>query len=121
MTTIPNETNELLAPMTRKTLWAVLSTAKVPSAEMEPHAPAHLRYMNGLEAQGLLRGSGPFIVPGVVVGNGLPIFNVPDEADVRRLMAEEPLTKLGMRTYTVHKWEMREEEFRSICSFRSRR
>jgi NADPH-dependent ferric siderophore reductase len=26
----------------------------------------------------------------------------------RRLMDEEPLTKLGMRTYSVHKWELRE-------------
>lgn len=103
-----NETSALLAPMIKKTLWAVLTTAKVPSAEMEPHAVEHLRYMNSLESKGLLWGSGPFIVPGVVVDDGLTIFNVPDEADVHHLMAEEPLTKLGMRTYNVHKWELRE-------------
>lgn len=103
-----NETSALLAPMIKKKLWVVLSTAKVSSAEMEPHAPEHLRYMNSLEAKGLLWGSGPFIVPGMAVGDGLTIFNVPDEADVHHLMAEEPLTKLGMRTYNVHKWELRE-------------
>jgi len=64
--------------------------------------------MNNLEERGVLWGSGPFIVPGCLVGNGLTIFNVSEEADVHRLMAEEPLTKLGLRTYTVHKWELRE-------------
>jgi uncharacterized protein len=102
------ETTALLASMIRKTLWVVLSKAKVSSAEMEPHAPEHLRYMNELEAQGRLWGSGPFIMPGVVVGDGLTIFDVADEAEVHRLMADEPLTKLGMRTYTVHRWELRE-------------
>lgn len=94
--------------MIKKMLWAVLTTARVSSAEMEPHAPEHLGYMNGLEAKGLLWGSGPSVVPGTLVGDGLTIFNVPDEADVHRLMAQEPLTKLGMRTYTVHRWELRE-------------
>src|ERR1700742_1958398 len=44
----------LLAPMIKKPLWVVLTTAQVPSAEMEPHAPEHLRYMNELEEQGVL-------------------------------------------------------------------
>jgi hypothetical protein len=56
----------------------------------------------------VLWGSSPFIVPGCVVGNGLTIFNVPEEAEVHRLMAEEPLTKLGLRAYAVHEWELRE-------------
>lgn len=61
--------------------------------------------MNSLEDSGVLWGSGPFIVPGRVVGNGLTILNITEEADVHRLMAEEPLTKLVLRTYTVHKWK----------------
>jgi uncharacterized protein len=102
------ETAALLAPMISKTLWVVLSTAEVPSAQMEPHAPEHLHYMNDLEARGLVWASGPFIVPGRVVGDGLTIFNVPEETDVHRLMQEEPLAKRAMRTYTVHRWELRE-------------
>jgi hypothetical protein len=54
------ETSSLLAPMIKKTLWAVLSTARVSCAEMEPHAAEHLRYMNSLEAKGLL---GEFLRP----------------------------------------------------------
>ena len=69
---------------------------------MGPHAP------NDLEAQGLVWASGPFIVPGRVVGDGLTIFNVPEETDIHRLMQKEPLTKKGMRTYTAHRWELRE-------------
>jgi hypothetical protein len=38
----------LITPMIKKTLWVVLSTAQAPSAEMEPYAPDHLRYMNDL-------------------------------------------------------------------------
>ena len=108
MLTAAQEVSALLAPMIRKTLWVVLSTAQVSSAEMEPHALEQLRYMMGLEEQGALWGSGPFITPGRIAGDGLTIFNVPEETDVHRLMAEEPLTKLGLRTYTVRKWELRE-------------
>jgi hypothetical protein len=50
--TASQETSDLLAPMIKKTLWAVLSTAKVSSAEVESHAAQHLHYMNGLEAKG---------------------------------------------------------------------
>jgi uncharacterized protein len=103
-----SEIATLLQPMVKKVLWVVLSTARVPSSEMEPHAPAHLEYMNRLEQQGLLWGSGPFVVPGVTVGDGLTIFNVATEADARKLMDAEPLTSLGMRTYEIHKWELRE-------------
>jgi uncharacterized protein len=102
------EAAALIAPMIRKSLWVVLSKAVVPSAQMEPHAPEHLRYMNGLEEQGRLWASGPFVQPGVLVGDGLTIFNASNEEDVHRLMQQEPLTKLGMRTYSVHRWELRE-------------
>jgi uncharacterized protein len=102
------EAATLIAPMIRKSLWVVLSKSVVPSAQMEPHAPEHLRYMNGLEEQGRLWASGPFVQPGVLVGDGLTIFNVSDEEDVHRLMQQEPLTKRGMRTYSLHRWELRE-------------
>jgi uncharacterized protein YciI len=103
-----SEVTTLIRPMIRKNLWAVLSTARVSSEQMEPHAAEHLRYMNALEAKGVLWASGPFVVPGVIVGDGLTIFNVPEEADVRRLMDVEPLTSLGLRTYQIRKWELRE-------------
>jgi uncharacterized protein len=105
---LQQEIATLLQPMIKRSLWVVLSTATVSSPQMEPHAPEHLKYMNGLEVRGLLWASGPFVVPGVTVGDGLTIFNVPTEADVRQLMDAEPLTRLGMRKYQIHKWELRE-------------
>ena len=108
MTSTSEQTASLLASMIKKSLWVVLTKAQAPSAEMEAHAPAHLRYMNGLEEKGVLWGSGPFVTPGRVVGDGLTIFNVALEAEVHHLMDEEPLTKLGLRSYSVRKWELRE-------------
>ena len=57
--------------MIKKTLWVVLVKAQASSAEMEPHAPEHLRYMSDLEDKGVLWGSGPFVTPGRVVSDGL--------------------------------------------------
>jgi uncharacterized protein YciI len=108
MSTAAQDVSALLAPMIRQKLWAVLTKAQASSAEMEPHASEHLRYMMSLEEQGVLWGSGPFVAHDRVVGDGLTIFNVREEAEVRRLMAEEPLTKRGLRTYTLHRWELRE-------------
>jgi uncharacterized protein len=103
-----HETAALLAPMLRRALWVVLTQPQASSALMEPHAPAHLEYMSELEATGVLWASGPFLVPGATIGAGLTVFNVSEEAEVHRLMREEPLTKLGLRTYEVHRWELRE-------------
>jgi uncharacterized protein len=105
---VSQEVGALLAPMIKRPLWVVLNSRKASSSEMEPYVAEHLDYMNKLEERGLLWGSGPFIEPGVVVGDGLTIFNVAEEADVHKLMAEEPLVKRGLRSYSVRKWELRE-------------
>jgi uncharacterized protein YciI len=68
----------------------------------------HLRYMNDLEDRGLLFASGPFVQEGGVVGDGLTILNTSDEAEARRLMENEPLTKRGVRSFELRKWELRE-------------
>jgi uncharacterized protein YciI len=84
---------------------------------MGPYVAEHLQYKNGLDEQGLLWGSGPFIEPGVVVGDGLTIFNVAEEADVHKLMAEEPLVKHGLRSYSVRKRDWRRNDFHRSISF----
>jgi uncharacterized protein len=108
MLPVSQEVSALLAPMIKRPLWVVLNSRKASRSEMKPYVAEHLQYMNGLEEQGLLWGSGPFIETGVVVGDGLTIFNVAEEADVHKLMAEEPLVKRGLRSYSVRKWELRE-------------
>jgi uncharacterized protein len=60
-----------------------------------------------LEAEGRLWASGPFVVPGVLVGDGLTILQADTEEDARALMDAEPLTNLNLRTYELHLWERR--------------
>ena len=98
----------LLEPMLKQRLFVALSTARASAEEMLPHVAEHLEYMNGLEARGLLFASGPFIESGVLVGDGLTILQTETIEEARSLMEAEPLVRLGMRTYDLRPWELRE-------------
>jgi uncharacterized protein YciI len=99
---------DLLSAMIRKTLYAVISRVNAAPEEILPHVVDHLTYMDGLEAKGLLWASGPFVQPGVLVGDGLTIFRTASLEEARQLIEDEPLTKLNLRTYEIHPWELRE-------------
>ena len=64
--------------------------------------------MNDLEAKGPLFASGPFIEPGVLVGDGLTILRTNTLEGARTLMENEPLIKMGLRTFDLRPWELRE-------------
>jgi len=98
----------LFAPMLKKPLFVALSGAVASAEAIRPFIADHLRYMNTLEASGALFASGPFVQPGVVVGDGLTILNTSNEADARRWMDDEPLIKRGLRSYDWRRWELRE-------------
>ena len=100
--------NALLAPMLKQRLYVAFSTAVASAEDMFPHVADHLEYMNDLEAKGLLFGSGPFIQPGVLVGDGLTILQTKTIEEARILMENEPLIKLGLRKFDLHPWELRE-------------
>jgi uncharacterized protein YciI len=102
------EIGALLAPMLKKVLFVALSKAVVPGDRMLPYVAEHLRYMNELEERGILFASGPFVQEGVLVGDGLTILRAESLDHARHLMEEEPLIKLGMRTFDLRKWELRE-------------
>ena len=97
-----------LAPMLKQRLYVAFSTAVASAEEMFPHVADHLEYMNGLEAKGLLFGSGPFIQPGFLVGDGLTILQTKTIEEARTLMENEPLIKLGLREFDLRPWELRE-------------
>jgi uncharacterized protein YciI len=103
-----NEIETLLAPMVKKTLYVAISRAISTSEDMLPFVAEHLRYMNELERRGVLFGSGPFVQPGVIVGDGLTILRADSIEGARLLMEEEPLIKRGMRTFDLRQWELRE-------------
>jgi len=105
---IQDEITALLAPMLKKTLFVALSRAVAPAEAMRSFIADHLRYMNELEARGALFASGPFVQPGVIVGDGLSILNTNDEEAARRWMDDDPLIKRGLRSYDLQQWEQRE-------------
>jgi uncharacterized protein len=103
-----NKIAALLAPMLKQRLFVALSSARASADQMLPHVAEHLDYMNSLEAKGLLFASGPFIQPGVLVGDGLTILQTDTIEEARALMENEPLIKLGFRTFDLRPWEFRE-------------
>jgi len=98
----------LLTPMLKQRLYVAFSTAVASPEEMFPHVADHLEYMNDLEAKGLLFGSGPFLQPGVLVGDGLTILQTKTIEEAQTLMENEPLIKLGLRKFDLRPWELRE-------------
>jgi uncharacterized protein len=103
-----NKIAALLAPMLKQRLFVALSTARARAEQMLPHVAEHLDYMSSLEAKGLLFASGPFIQPGLLVGDGLTILQTNTVEEARALMENEPLIKLGLRTFDLRPWELRE-------------
>jgi|SRR5271170_4300529 len=109
---MPNNTNkavaELLAPMLKKTLFVAISRVAAPPSAIEPFVAEQLAYMDGMEAQGRLWASSPFVEEGVLVGDGLMILSTSTIEEARQAMEEEPLIKRGLRTFELRKWELRE-------------
>ncbi|MDX3851725.1 YciI family protein [Streptomyces sp. AK02-01A] len=99
----------LLTPMARKRLFAAINRKVAEDAEITPYVADHLRYMIDLERRGLLWASGPFVEPGVQVGDGLTILNTGTVDEARELLAEDPLCRRGLRTFEgPFPWELRE-------------
>jgi uncharacterized protein len=98
----------LLAPMLKQRLFVALNRAQASAEEMLSHVTEHLEYMNSLEEKGVLFASGPFIQPGVLVGDGLTILQTETFEEARTFMENEPLIKLGFRTFDLRPWELRE-------------
>jgi uncharacterized protein YciI len=111
------EVTSLLAPMVRHRYFALLKRALVSADEMEPHLALHLRYWLTVELQGKLFGSGPFVVPGQSVGDGLTIVRAVDEAQARAIGEGDPLYAMGMRTFDLREWELREGGIRLTLRF----
>jgi uncharacterized protein len=99
---------ELLAPMMKKMLFVAISRVAAPASAIEPFVAEHLAYMNGLEAEGRLWASGPFIEEGVLAGDGLTILSTGSIEEARQCLEDESLIKRGLRTFELRKWELRE-------------
>ncbi|MFE4174067.1 YciI family protein [Streptomyces sp. NPDC056909] len=109
MSTMDETVEQLLAPMTRKRLFVAINRKTAEDAEIAPYVAEHLRYMVELERRGLLWASGPFVEPGVQVGDGLTILNTDSLDEARELLTDEPLCQRGLRSFDgPFPWELRE-------------
>ena len=97
----------LIARMLRRKLYAVFWNAPDPS-RMAPHLAAHLDYTIGLEKQGLLFASGPFVGEGAPPGGGMTILRAENLAAARRLAEADPFVLAGVRGFEIREWVLNE-------------
>jgi uncharacterized protein YciI len=91
-------------------LFVALSRSLVPAAELEPTLSAHLDFMFGLEARGVLFASGPFTdTPGA----GMSIVRAASADDARAILAADPWIVAGLRAFELHPWEIKEGTVRA--------
>ncbi|MFF4750438.1 YciI family protein [Streptomyces sp. NPDC002514] len=104
-----HDVEQLLAPMIKKRLYAAVNRRVAAPEVITPYVADHLRYMTDLEERGLLWASGPFVEPGVQVGDGLTILNTATADEAVTLLRNEPLARRGLRTFDgPFLWELRE-------------
>lgn len=63
---------------------------------------AHMDNINRMAASGKLNVAGPFLDGGDL--RGIFIFDSGDEAEVKRLVENDPAVKAGRLTYEIHPW-----------------
>jgi uncharacterized protein YciI len=91
-----------------KRLWVALAKAVGSQEVIASHVANHLQWMKDMEARGKIWASGPFPKEGILVEDGMTILDASNEGEARSLMDQEPLTKLGLRTYELYPWDLRE-------------
>jgi uncharacterized protein YciI len=97
---------KIIEPNLRKRFHVAFYSLVAPEAEVVAHIPEHLHYMEQIEEEVFL--SGPLVVEGHLVGEGMTIFRSADKDKVQALLANEPFIRRGLRRYTLKQWEVRE-------------
>jgi uncharacterized protein YciI len=106
MSDLMDEIQQLIKPNLRKRLYVAFSYPVAPVEEIVPHIPEHLRYMMEFEDQVFL--SGPFIMEGQLVGEGMTVLHASSAEEAARFMENEPFIKRGLRRFELKVWELRE-------------
>ncbi len=91
--------------------WLILSTPApgTDQAAIDAHVAEHITWLLELERQDVLFASGPLLSgPGVGPGSGVTVLRVPDEDAARRIAADDPFVRAGLRTFDVHQWRLNE-------------
>lgn len=117
------EAKELLTGMLRRTLYVVHSE---PADGVSPesgaaHFDAHLRHLIEWERQGVLFGGGPILADGAVTPRAMYILRADSLDDARRIAADEPMHRAGVRTFTIDEWLLNEGRVSVTIDFSTQR
>ena len=107
----PVDASRLLA----RDYWLILSTptAGADQAAIDAHVEEHIAWLLALERDDVLFVSGPLLSgPGTGPGSGATAVRAADEDAARRIAADDPFVRAGLRTFEVHRWRLNEG---SIC------
>ena len=104
---------DVIAPATRgtldRTLYVAISRLLAPKEQLAAQLPAHLEFMIGLEARGVLFASGPSFAPdGIGTGAGLTIVRAGSLDQARAILDQDPFVVAGLRTFDPHEWHLME-------------
>ncbi|NJK72789.1 MAG: hypothetical protein HC926_06010 [Synechococcaceae cyanobacterium SM2_3_60] len=81
--------------------WFVkLETGLVPKAKFDAHVPAHLAYVDQLNAQGHQAQTGYWRER----GGGMLLFQAQDYAEALAIVEADPLVQAGLVSYALHEW-----------------
>jgi len=98
-----------------KRLFAVLWTNNpaVTQEQLREMLPDHLEFLHDLEERGILFASGPLRVPegSPQTLHGMTILRAANFAEAEAIVADEPFTKSGYRTYQLLAWTLNEGSF----------
>lgn len=114
------ELREAQARLLQKDFCLVDVRTKAPLAELMPHLHEHHAYVEGLEESGRLFACGPILLDGDEP-NGDSVWIVRGGlAEAEAAAAGDPLTKLGLREFSVRRWRANMGGFSLALRFSTR-
>lgn len=106
---LPANAQAMMVKMLGKPLFVALRIPADLSGFSENLAD-HLKWATQCEQRGELFASGPFVAAGGVPGalGGMSIFRASSEAQVRKILADDPFIRHGVYTAEIKKWVLME-------------
>ncbi|MGW4202858.1 YciI family protein [Streptomyces sp. NPDC004726] len=104
-----------------KQFFVIFSDPGPRPAELPAQIPAHLAYLIGLEKQGALLMSGPFLdATGNPGPSGMLIVRATSTEEAAALAAADPFHSSGARTFRVEEWQVHQGRIDIAVDFSDR-
>ncbi|MGW4029512.1 YciI family protein [Streptomyces sp. NPDC004838] len=104
-----------------KQFFVIFSDPGPRPAELPAQIPAHLAYLIGLEKQGALLMSGPFLdATGNPGPSGMLIVRATSAEEAAALAAADPFHSSGARTFRVEEWQVHQGRIDIAVDFSDR-